>query len=136
MSADHQEIDLRKFFFVSVVPIGYKFVHLTIGGIKAALDEKKFSHRILMEYEELCSGSTVKEHQKDYERFFTVKECCRCVDRLTFPFNRNYPQGFHLIYHFLHIMALEPSGLIHDVFNLGRKYQGDILDKQTPVHCC
>ncbi len=27
-----------------------------------------------MEYEELCSGSTVKEHQKDYERFFTVKE--------------------------------------------------------------
>ena len=32
MSADHQEIDLRKFFFVSVVPIGYKFVHLTIGG--------------------------------------------------------------------------------------------------------
>ena len=42
--------------------------------IKAALDEKKFSHRILTEYEELCSGSPVKEHQKDYERFFIIKE--------------------------------------------------------------
>ena len=42
--------------------------------IKAALDEKKFSHRILTEYEELCLGSPVKEHQKDYERFFIIKE--------------------------------------------------------------
>ena len=50
------------------------YLHVYFDSIKAALDEKKFSHRILMEYEELCSGSTVKEHQKDYERFFTVKE--------------------------------------------------------------
>jgi transposase len=50
------------------------YLHVYFDSIRAALDEKKFSHRILMEYEELCSGSTVKEHQKDYERFFTVKE--------------------------------------------------------------
>nr|WP_302144301.1 hypothetical protein [uncultured Schaedlerella sp.] len=49
-------------------------LHIYYDSIKAALDEKKFSHRILTEYEELCSGSTVKEHQKDYERFFIVKE--------------------------------------------------------------
>lgn len=38
------------------------------------MDEKRFSHRILTEYEELCSGNTAKGNQKDYERFFTVKE--------------------------------------------------------------
>ena len=27
-----------------------------------------------MEYEELSFGNTVKEHQKDYERFFIIKE--------------------------------------------------------------
>lgn len=50
------------------------YLHVYFDSIKAALDEKKFSRRILMEYGELCSGDTVKEHQKDYERFFTVRE--------------------------------------------------------------
>ncbi len=50
------------------------YLHIYFDSIRPALDEKKFSHRILTEYEELCLGSTLKEHQKDYERFFIVKE--------------------------------------------------------------
>ena len=50
------------------------YLHIYFDSIKSALDEKKFSHRILMEYEELSFGNTVKEHQKDYERFFIIKE--------------------------------------------------------------
>lgn len=50
------------------------YLHVYFDSLKAALDEKRFSHRILTEYEELCSGNTVKGNQKDYERFFTVKE--------------------------------------------------------------
>ena len=52
----------------------WSWINVYFNSIRAALDEKKFSHRIRMEYEELCSGRMVKEHQKDYERFFTVKE--------------------------------------------------------------
>lgn len=50
------------------------YLHIYFDSIKAALDEKKFGHRLLMEYEELCSGNIVKAHQKDYEKFFTVRE--------------------------------------------------------------
>lgn len=50
------------------------YLHIYFDSLKAALDEKKFSRRILTEYEELCSGNTAKGKQKDYERFFTVKE--------------------------------------------------------------
>ena len=50
------------------------YLHTYFDNVKAALDEKKFGHRILMEYEELVSGKNIKEHQKDYERFFIVKE--------------------------------------------------------------
>ncbi len=53
------------------------YLHIYFDSIRAALDEKKFSHRILTEYEELCSGSMVKEHRKDYERFFTIRETPR-----------------------------------------------------------
>lgn len=52
----------------------WSWINVYFNSIRAALDEKKFSHRIRMEYEELCSGRMAKEHQKDYERFFTVKE--------------------------------------------------------------
>lgn len=50
------------------------YLHTYFDSLKAALDDKRFSHRVLMEYEELVSGNTCKAHQKDYERFFTVKE--------------------------------------------------------------
>ena len=64
--------------YADTEPIKWKghrcYLHVYFDSIKAALDEKKFSHRILMEYEELRSGDTVKEHRKDYERFFTVRE--------------------------------------------------------------
>ncbi len=50
------------------------YLHIYFDSTRAALDEKKFSHQILTEYGELCSGSMVKEHRKDYERFFTVRE--------------------------------------------------------------
>ena len=51
-----------------------KNLHTYFDSIRSVLDEKKFSHRILMEYEELSSGNMVKEHQKDYKRFFIVRE--------------------------------------------------------------
>lgn len=50
------------------------YLHTYFDSVKAALDEKKFGHRLLTEYEELVSGNTVKAHQKDYERFFVVRE--------------------------------------------------------------
>ncbi len=49
-------------------------LHIYFDSLKAVLDEKKSSHRILIEYEEFCFGNTVKGKQKDYERFFMVKE--------------------------------------------------------------
>lgn len=51
-----------------------KNLHTYFDSIRSVLDEKKFSHRILMEYEELSSRNMVKEHQKDYKRFFIVRE--------------------------------------------------------------
>ena len=42
------------------------YLHIYFDSIKAALDEKNFGHRLLTEYEELCSGNIVKAHQKDY----------------------------------------------------------------------
>lgn len=50
------------------------YLHTYFDNLKAALDDRRFSHRILMEYEELVSGNLCKAHQKDYERFFIVKE--------------------------------------------------------------
>lgn len=50
------------------------YLHIYFNPVKAALDEKKFGHKIRCEYRELVTGKLVKEHQKDYERFFTVRE--------------------------------------------------------------
>lgn len=50
------------------------YLHIYFDNIKAAIDERKFSHKILTEYEELVSGKTHKAHENDYKRFFTVKE--------------------------------------------------------------
>lgn len=50
------------------------YLHTYFDPVKAALDAKKFGHKIRCEYQELVSGKLVKEHQKDYERFFTVRE--------------------------------------------------------------
>lgn len=50
------------------------YLHTYFDPVKAAADEKKFGHKIRCEYQELVSGELVKEHQKDYERFFTVHE--------------------------------------------------------------
>ncbi len=50
------------------------YLHTYFDSVKAALDEKKFGHKLLQEYEELVSGTHCKEHEKDYERFFIVSE--------------------------------------------------------------
>ena len=50
------------------------YLHIYFDNVKAALDKKKFGHKIVMEYNELVSGQTIKEHEKDYEKFFIVKE--------------------------------------------------------------
>ena len=50
------------------------YLHTYFDPVKAALDEKKFGHRIRCEYQELVSGELVREHQKDYDRFFIVRE--------------------------------------------------------------
>lgn len=50
------------------------YLHIYFDPVKAALDDKKFGHKIRCEYQELVSGNLVKEHQRDYERFFFVKE--------------------------------------------------------------
>lgn len=50
------------------------YLHTYFDSVKAALDEKKFGHKLLLEYEELTSGNLRKDHMKDYERFFIVTE--------------------------------------------------------------
>ena len=60
--------------------------------IRSVLDEKKFSHRILMEYEELSSGNMVKEHQKDYERFFIVREAPKRGRKVEYNQEARHPQ--------------------------------------------
>lgn len=57
---------------------GHKcYVHTYFDSFKAALDEKKFGHKLLMEYEELISGATCKEHQDDYKKFFIIKKTAK-----------------------------------------------------------
>ena len=50
------------------------YLHTYFDPLKAALDEKKFCHKLLLEYNELLSGNLSKDHQKDYDRFFSVKD--------------------------------------------------------------
>lgn len=54
---------------------GHRFyAHVYYDSYKAAINEKKFDHRLHCCYEELVSGKRNKENAKYYERFFLVRE--------------------------------------------------------------
>ena len=50
------------------------YVHTYFDSFKAALDERKFNHRLLGWHDELSNNQTVTENQKYYDRFFIVKD--------------------------------------------------------------
>ena len=50
------------------------YIHTYFDPVKASLEDQKFAHMLLAEYQELVSGNLVKEHQKDYDRFFLVHD--------------------------------------------------------------
>lgn len=50
------------------------YVHTYFDSFKAAMDERKFNHRLLGWHDELSNNQTIAENQKYYDRFFIVKD--------------------------------------------------------------
>jgi len=50
------------------------YVHTYFDSFKAAVDERKFNHKLLNWHDELVNNHPVAENQKQYDRFFIVKD--------------------------------------------------------------